>query len=158
MDRFKVIFIMFTGAVFSSLNILALPMLILLQLNIIDYITGFAAAKYRDTESERPIKSYKSFKGIYKKVTMYILIFIGGTIDILLDTSLQRAGFTFSWPQIFGVVIACWLIFNEIISIIENIDDTGAPIPPFLLPITKIIKSKITLNYEDENEDRSNKQ
>lgn len=34
-------------------------------------------------------------------------------------------------------------ICNEIISILENIKDIGAPVPPFLLPLLKNLKSQV---------------
>lgn len=36
-----------------------------------------------------------------------------------------------------------WIICNEIISILENIKDIGAPVPPFLLPLLKNLKSQV---------------
>lgn len=155
MEKTKATFITISGSIFSWLGILAVPVMILLGLNITDYITGILAAPYRDDTSERPVKSYKSIRGIEKKVCMYILILIGWIVDTMLRSTLSEAGFVFSWPDIFATVITCWLIFNEIISLLENIDDIGTPIPPFLMPIMKMIRKKITLESEDDiNEDK----
>lgn len=155
MEKTKAIFITVFGAMFSWLNILAVPVVILLFLNFADYITGIRAAKYRDTVSERPVKSYKSIRGIEKKVCMYILILVGFAVDFMLQVTLVQAGFSFSLPAVFAITITCWLIFNEIISLLENIDDIGTPIPPFLMPVMKMIRGKITMESEDEeNEDK----
>ncbi|MBS7388704.1 MAG: phage holin family protein, partial [Oscillospiraceae bacterium] len=35
-----------------------------------------------------------------------------------------------------------WLIANEIISILENIKDIGAPLPPFLMRLAENVKSQ----------------
>lgn len=152
MEKIKAIFVTVFGTIFSWLGILAIPVIILLGLNIADYVTGIAAAPYRDVSDERPVKSYKSIRGIQKKVCMYLLILVGWIVDTMLCTTLKQAGFTFSWPNIFATVITCWLIFNEIISLLENIDDIGTPIPPFLMPIMKMIRQKITLESESDEQ------
>lgn len=152
MEKMKAIFVTVFGTIFSWLGILAIPVIILLGLNIADYVTGIAAAPYRDVSDERPVKSYKSIRGIQKKVCMYLLILVGWIVDTMLCTTLKQAGFTFSWPNIFATVITCWLIFNEIISLLENIDDIGTPIPPFLMPIMKMIRQKITLESESDEQ------
>lgn len=39
--------------------------------------------------------------------------------------------------------MAIWLICNEIISILENINDIGVTLPPFLQPIVSNLKSQV---------------
>lgn len=41
------------------------------------------------------------------------------------------------------MVVAMWLICNEIISILENIQDMGVKIPAFLQPLVKHIRSQV---------------
>lgn len=41
------------------------------------------------------------------------------------------------------MVVAVWLIVNEIISILENMIDIGVEMPPFLLPLVKNIKNQV---------------
>lgn len=142
MDKIKALYIAAISAVFSWLGILAVPVLILLGCNLADYWTGINAAPYRDPDDTRPVKSYKSIKGITKKVCMYILIIVGWFMDILIDTTLAQL-ISVSLPPVFAITITCWLIFNEIISILENMDDMGVAIPPFLLPILKKMKGQI---------------
>lgn len=124
------------------LGVLAVPLLCLLPLNIIDYVTGLHAAPYRDKKSDRPVTSYKSIRGIYKKVSMYLLICVGWIVDKLVANSLAHLGLSFD-SQIFAITIACWLCFNEVISILENMEDSGAAIPPFLMPLLKKLRKQI---------------
>lgn len=142
MDKIKAFFIMVFSAVFNWLGILAFPLFILLGCNIFDYTTGIGAAKYRDPDDDRPVKSYKSIKGIFKKVCMYILIMLGWFIDVLVETTLTQL-ISVTIPPVFAITVTCWIIFNEIISILENMDDMGVAIPPFLLPILKKMKGQI---------------
>lgn len=140
------------SVIFNVLGVLAIPLLCLLPLNIIDYITGINAAPYRDKEDERPVKSYKSIHGIWKKVNMYLLICVGWIVDLLVTESLGIIGVQINF-QLFAITIACWLCFNEIISIVENMEDSGTPVPPFLVPVLKRIKRTINNAGKAESED-----
>lgn len=139
MDKIKVGFIVAFGALFSCLGILAIPVLLLVGMNVLDYITGLTASKYR----EEKITSYKSIRGIYKKVFMWVLIIIGWSMDILVNYTVQHMGLDIKIPFIVATVVAVWLVCNEIISILENLIDIGVKIPPFLMPIAKLIKGQV---------------
>ena len=139
MQKVKVLFITIWSLLFSWLGILAFPVLLLIVGNITDYITGIMASKYRDEQ----VNSYKGMRGIYKKVGMWILIFIGWMIDMLINYTVQYIGLAISLPYIVATVVAVWLICNEIISILENLIDIGVEIPPFLMPLAKMIKGQV---------------
>ncbi len=127
------------GAFLSSwLGILYVPVLILVCCNIIDYCTGLCAAKYRGES----IKSYRSARGIAKKICMWLLVAVGGMLDILLGYAARTGGLSLKLSFVVASAAAVWLIANEIISILENIGDIGAPLPPFLLKIAGSIKSE----------------
>ena len=149
MDKVKAFIIAAFSVIFNLLGILAFPLFILLGCNIFDYVTGIGAAKYRDPGDDRPVKSYKSIKGIFKKVCMYILIMLGWFMDILVETTLTQL-IPVTIPPVFAITITCWIIFNEIISILENMDDMGVAIPPFLLPILKRMKGQIEEKADTE--------
>lgn len=138
MEKVKVFFTAVVSAVFSFLGILAVPVFLLVGCNLIDYFTGLAAAKYRDEE----ISSYKGIRGIIKKVCMWLLILVGWIVDQLIAYASTTVGMSLNLPFIVATVVAVWLICNEIISIMENMIDIGADIPPFLMPLVKRIKSQ----------------
>lgn len=137
MEKIKTLLTGVFGALFSLFGLLTVPLILLLTSNIIDYITGLMATSNRNEK----ISSYKSFKGIRKKISMYLLIIVGFMIDIIIDYGVTNLGLQFNFPNIFACVIAIWLVCNEILSILENLVDIGAPIPTFLMPIVKNIKS-----------------
>lgn len=139
MQKVKTLFITIWSLLFSWLGILAFPVLLLIVGNITDYITGIMASKYRDEQ----VNSYKGMRGIYKKVGMWILIFIGWMMDMLVNYTVQYVRLTVSPPYIVATVVAVWLICNEIISILENLIDIGVEIPPFLMPLAKMIKGQV---------------
>ena len=54
----------------SLFGVLAIPILLMVGTNIIDYATGLIAAPKRSED----INSYKSMRGIWKKVCMWLLV------------------------------------------------------------------------------------
>ena len=139
MNKIKALITAFFSALAGWLGILAIPVLVLVLCNIIDYITGLVAAKYRNEN----VNSYKGFRGIAKKVCMWLLIVIGAMADWLIIYAGQTIGITIPVSFLIACVVAVWLIVNEFISILENIKDIGAPIPPFLMPLVKNIKKQV---------------
>jgi toxin secretion/phage lysis holin len=107
--------------------------------NIIDYGTGLVASKYRS----ETISSYKSFRGIAKKICMWLLVIVGAMIDQLLIYAGSSIGIELPITFLVACIVAVWLICNEIISILENIVDIGVELPPFLAPIVKNIKKQV---------------
>lgn len=155
MDKVKAIVITVTSALMSWLGILAIPVFLLVGCNVIDYLTGIFASKYRD----EPISSYKGIRGIVKKVCMWLLVLIGAWIDILINYAIHTAGIAITIPFVVATVVAVWLVVNEIISILENMIDIGVDMPPFLMPIVKYIKRKTEetakLPDEEDNDDKT---
>ncbi len=148
MNKIKTVFITIFSAIFSWLGILAIPVLLMIGVNIIDYITGIAASKYRDEK----INSYKGIRGIIKKVCMWLLVCVGAIVDQLLLYASATAGITIGFNFVVASVVAIWIICNEIISILENISDIGVELPPFLLPLVKNIKKQTESKMEREDE------
>ena len=135
----------------SMLGILYIPVLLLVTCNIVDYTTGLIAAKYRD---DGTISSYKSFRGIFKKISMWMLVVVGVVVDQLLKYTTDTIGLKFPFHFLIACIVAVWLICNELISILENIKDAGVNIPAFLLPLVKNIKSQTETSVNMENEDK----
>lgn len=138
MEKIKVTATAVVSALMSWLGILAVPVFLLVGCNVIDYVTGLAAAPYR----EQNINSYKGIRGIIKKVCMWLLVLIGAWIDVLINYAIECAGVQMTFPFIVSTIVAVWLVVNEIISILENMDDIGVNIPPFLMPIMKYIRKQ----------------
>ena len=94
---------------------------------VIDYITGLMVAVV-----ERKISSEVGFRGIFKKVLIFIMVGIGNIIDIQLigNGSAIRTAVIFFY------------ISNEGISIVENTAKIGLPVPEKLLNVLEQLKSK----------------
>ena len=149
-DKIKIVFV----AVFTTLNgwlgSLASPFYILVLTNIIDYITGIAAAVCR---GER-VSSQVGFHGIAKKICMWLLVLVGCIIDYIIMQMGNTMQIQFGMDCLVALAAIFWLLANELISILENIHDIGTPLPPFLLKMVEFIKEKTDEQMEIKEKNR----
>lgn len=138
MDKVKTSVATITAAFFSFFGLLAVPLLLLLPCQLIDWATGIAAAKFNG----ETVTSTRSLTGIIKKVSMYILIFVGWALDMLIAYAITNLNIEFVLPNIMACIVAIWLVLNELISITENVAILGINVP-FLTPIMHLIKDKV---------------
>lgn len=116
----------------SYLGILFVPVVLMVLCNITDYATGLMASAYRgDT-----ISSYKSMKGIIKKLGMWIMVEVGWIMDLIVDYTIQTFGWNFHWSTCIACLVAVWIVVNELISIKENVKAMGTNVPAFVDKIT----------------------
>lgn len=94
---------------------------------IIDYITGIMAAIL-----EKNLSSELGFKGIFKKIMIFLLVCIGHILDLYLIGT----GSTFRTAVIF------FYCSNEGLSIIENACRIGLPVPEKIKDILEQIQDK----------------
>ena len=125
------------GALAAYFNVLLVPLTILIVVMIIDYGTGMAEAYINKT-----LNSRIGVKGILKKVGYLVLVCVGGVVDYLICAGLASVGIDYS-SYCFGLIVAVWLIINELISILENLSELGTPIPPFLVKIVHRLKDSV---------------
>lgn len=127
------------GAFLSSiLGILYVPVLLMVLCNVIDYITGLIASVYRGEK----VSSYIGLKGIIKKVCLWLLVVVGAIMDALIKYAAETVGIKPPIHFLIACVVCIWIICNELISILENMVDIGVKIPPFLLPLVKLLKEQ----------------
>ena len=126
----------FVSAAFAGLlyylGIVSIPIIMLICAMIIDYITGMLAASY-------------------KKVGYLALVLASMIIDWLISQGLQQININLHYSVFFAVLVAVWLIINELISTLENLSRMGVPIPNFLKKI--INKLKMTVDKGDGEND-----
>ena len=145
MEKVKIAVVGFFAVVTSWLGTLAIPVYILVACNVIDYVTGITSACVRKEQ----VSSYKGILGIAKKVFMYLLIVVGVFIDLMLQYMFKNLNIPISLPFIVGCIVACWLVLNEMLSILENLNEIGVPMPPFLMPLVDRIKGSVEKKGED---------
>ena len=126
-------FQMFISAAFAGLlyylGIVSIPIIMLIFAMIIDYATGMSAAWYNSE-----LSSKRGVKGIVKKVGYLALVVAAMILD---------------WLVFFAVLVAVWLIINELISTLENLSRMGVPIPNFMKKL--IDRLKTTVEKGDES-------
>lgn len=140
----KSVLVSIMGVLNSIFGILAIPIVLLVACNLIDYATGILASKFRGQE----ISSYKGMKGITKKIGMWLLILVGAIMDKLIVYSVAQLGLVSPLSFMIAAVVTIWIICNELISILENLKDMEVPLPGFLLEVTSNIKSQIETKTE----------
>lgn len=141
---------MFISAAFAGLlyylGIVSIPIIMLICAMIIDYITGMSAAWYNSE-----LSSKKGIKGIVKKVSYLALVVVAMIIDWLISQGLQQINVDLHYSVFFAVLVAVWLIINELISTLENLSRIGVPIPNFLKKLINRLKTTV-----DESEEKKN--
>ena len=139
MDKVKSTLIATIAILMNWLGILAVPVFLLVGCNIIDYATGLCAAKYR---ADGGISSYKSIRGVTKKVCMWLLVIVGAFMDVLIQYAVSCTGATLDIPFIVATTVAVWLVVNEIISILEYMIDIGVTMRRFLMRVVIYVKKQ----------------
>lgn len=101
-------------------------MITLTILTIIDYITGIIAAAYNGE-----LKSKIGFRGIAKKVVMFLLVGVAVQLDLILGSnSAIREATIFFFSG------------NELLSILENAGRMGVKLPDVLVNAVEILNGK----------------
>lgn len=126
---------------------LAVPIIVLMVMMIIDYLSGMSVAW-----SEGTLSSKVGAKGIVKKVGYMALIVVAMGVDYLIYSGIAAVDINVGYNMWFGLLVAVWLIINEMISILENLSKVGVPVPKFL--ITIIEKLKISTEKRTEREEK----
>lgn len=127
------------GGITAFLGDLAVPIYVLVACNVIDYATGLMSASARGEQ----ISSYKGIRGIAKKVGQWLLVLVGWLLDVLIAYAVRHVSPDLTVPVVVAIIVAVWLGFNEVISILENLGDMGVPMPAFLKKIVEKLKGKI---------------
>ena len=102
---------------------------------VVDYITGVAAAFI-----EKRVSSAVGFKGIIRKVMIFVLVGIGN----IIDTEVIQSG------SAVRTAIAFFYLSNEGISILENASVIGLPIPKKLREVLQQLKKDAGETEEEE--------
>lgn len=135
-------------------NAIAVPLIVLLVMMIIDYISGMSAAWREGT-----LNSKKGVDGIIKKVGYMALVAVAMGVDYLIFSGFAAVNVSVGFEMLFGILVAVWLIINEMISILENLSRLGVPIPQFLTKVVKRLRisaegkaDRITESEEEKND------
>ena len=123
------------AAVWSYARTILVPLAILISVMVVDYVSGVAAAWVNHELSSRV-----GLVGIIKKLSYLALVVAGCGVDYLVSLLGTQLGGTEISIKAIGLVVVCWLIINELISILENVARQGGPVPPFLASILRHLR------------------
>ena len=141
-------FQMIVSAAFAGLmyylGIVSIPIIMLIFAMIIDYATGMSAAFYNSE-----LSSKRGVRGVVKKVGYLALVVAAMILDWLISQGLQQINVDLHYSVFFAVLVAVWLIINELISVLENLSRIGVPIPNFMKKL--IDRLKTTVEKGDES-------
>lgn len=134
-DTVKMFLAAFGAAIWSYTQEIFAPVVILIVVMFIDYVSGVAAAWVNHELSSRV-----GLIGIVKKLSYLALVVVGCSIDYLVSLLGTQLGGTEISIRAIGLVVVCWLIINELISILENVARQGGPVPPFLASLLRHLR------------------
>ena len=123
----------------------AAPLLVLLCVMVVDYVTGMAKAYMASQLSSRI-----GLRGILKKLCYIAMVAVGAALDYLLTGALAQAGIDLHIEMFCGMLVAVWLIVNELISILENLAEIGVPGMPVLTKLIDRLRSTLESNDHKE--------
>ena len=140
-DVIKAFFITI-GAFLSDKLGMLFPVLIMLgAVLIIDYITGILDAK-----KHKELNSKIGMWGIVKKLLYGVAVAVGMIVDWTILNVAETVGINIPIATFFGLLVAIWLIINELISILENLTSLEVPLPGFLLKVVSNFKVVVEHN------------
>ena len=121
----KVAFALIGGWITAVLGGWDTALQVLVLFVVLDYITGLIAAWY-----EKRLDSRVGFKGIAKKILLFVPVAVGYWLDVLIGQEILRS-------------LAIWFyLANEGLSMLENLGRCGVPILAPLKDALEQLKKK----------------
>ena len=138
------------GGLSAYMRLMFVPLVVLIGVMIVDYMSGMLKAWGNEELSSRV-----GLRGIVKKLSYLMLVCVAGVVDWLLWSGLRQVGISLDFGFCFGLIVTIWLIINELISILENLEALHVPMPGFLSKIIKHLQTAVEVRAEsDEKEEK----
>lgn len=138
------------GGLSAYMRVMFVPLVVLIGVMIVDYMSGMLKAWGNEELSSRV-----GLRGIVKKLSYLMLVCVAGVVDWLLWSGLRQVGISLDFGFCFGLIVTIWLIINELISILENLEALKVPMPGFLSKIIKHLQTAVEVRAEsDEKEEK----
>lgn len=146
MKQIKALTAVIIGGLSAYLQVVFVPLVVLIAVMIVDYMSGMLKAWGRDE-----LSSKVGLRGIAKKISYLLLVCVAGVVDWLVWSGLRQVGITLDFGFCFGLIVIVWLIINELISILENLEALDVPMPKFLKNVIKHLKAAVEVRGESED-------
>lgn len=145
-------FVSFVLEQFGAFGILACIMIVLF---VVDWAVGLVAAISENTigSVKHGWKSIIGARGIIKKIGYGVAVGVACLVDLIVHVATDFFNVSLPISMFFATVTCMWFVFNEMISILENIERTGAELPAWLLDLIKLLQININKEVEDKIKD-----
>ena len=129
----------------SYFGMLTQPLLVVFFAMVLDYLTGMTKAYIFSQLSSRI-----GVKGILKKLCYMAMVAVGAAVDYLLHGALKQAGIDLHIELFCGLLVAIWLIINELITVLEILAAIGVPGFPRLSKLLERMKTTVRKEEEEK--------
>ena len=134
------------AAIGSVCSELMTPFCVLCVLMIADYITGMVKSWQKGA-----LCSKIGLKGFVKKLCYALAVVAGVGVDYVIIVVSSSLGYNLGLKPFFALLCIVWLIINECISVLENLNEMGIPMPAFLVKVAKRLKNSVEEDAEGKN-------
>ena len=132
-------------AMAAYLRAVAVPVVVLCAVMMLDWVTGMTAAWINGE-----LDSRVGFFGAIRKLGRLCLVAVGMAADYIIASGVSTAGAELPIDMAVALLVCFWLIINECISVLENCDKAGVPIPEFLKKALKRAHRETEMEEETE--------
>ena len=140
MDWIKICVSIVLGALATFFEQYGLIIAVVAIAIVIDCITGLVKAKI----SYEGWDSKKATKGFWKKIALFVALAFGIFLDFFIPTVLIEIGVIIPFNLPFALIIGCYIVLNECISICENLYIINPEIiPQWIVNLLKVAKRDI---------------
>lgn len=125
-----------------------------LLLNVVDWLTGWAKAYRKGTES-----SYVGLRGALKKLGYWAIILVAFEMAVCLKSlCVDMLGVQLEWITLIGWWVLASLFVNEARSILENLVEMGYQVPEFLIKGLAVTQKLIEAKNGNYTQDTKSKE
>lgn len=121
-----------------------------LLLNIVDYVSGLVYAKFY----AKKVSSAVGAKGVWKKVSYWIVIAIAFYISFAFVQMGEVLGINLQYAQMIGWFTLATYLINEMRSVTENLVKMDVKIPGFLTKGLDIAEKMTQDKAKEEQEEK----
>ena len=121
---------------------------------VFDVVTGLVKSKVIG----KPISSTQGTIGFWKKMALFLALFFGVFLDVFIPIMLGIVDLNLPFKLPIGTIIGVYIVINESISIIENIN-AAAPntLPKWIKKMLQGAGSTIDKGGQDDDKGKSGK-
>ena len=132
-------------AMAAYLRAVTVPVVVLCAVMMLDWVTGMTAAWINGE-----LDSRVGFFGAIRMLGRLCLVAVGMAADYIIASGVSTAGAELPIDMAVALLVCFWLIINECISVLENCDKAGVPIPEFLKKALKRAHRETEMEEETE--------